>query len=129
MTARRTAAQIALPGISSEFGRVAVHPSDRPAALIDERKQIALGCVHVREVDGNEMRAGVDIGFGIKSEIRRASAAPTSAVEINQYRRIRPLGLPDIDAFNRGGPIGESFGLADGRGCDRLASLRASNDV
>src|SRR5262245_893212 len=129
MAARRTAAQIDLRGIAAEFGCVAVYPSDCPPALINEWKQIAFGRVHVREVDGNEMRAGIDIGFGIKSEIRRASAAPTSAMEINQYRRIRPLGFPDIDAFNRGGPIGESFGLADGRGCDRLASLRASNDV
>jgi hypothetical protein len=69
MTAGRTAAQIDLLGISAEFGRVAVHPSDRPPALIDEWKQIAVGRVHVREVDGNEMRAGIDIGFGIESEV------------------------------------------------------------
>src|SRR5262245_41341963 len=112
MTAGRTAAQIDLLGIAGEFGRVAVHPSDRPPALIDERKQITLGFVHVREVDGDEMRAGIDIGFGVESEIRRASAAPTPAMEIDQYRRIRPLGFPDIDAFDRGRSIGESFGLA-----------------
>src|SRR5262245_16018290 len=46
-------------------------------------------------------------------------------MEINQYRRIRPLGLPDIDAFDGGRSVGESFGLADGRGCDRVVGVAA----
>jgi hypothetical protein len=75
------------------------------------------------------MRTGIDVGLGIEREVRRASALPTPAVQIDQHRRIGLPGLPDIHALDRIRAIGEALGLADRRGRNSVVGIAAGQHV
>src|SRR5262245_41347492 len=112
MRARRMSDEIDPALIAAEARSILVGPGDRTAALIDHRKDIAIGLADIVEVDRSKMRAGLDEVLGHEGVLRRAPAAPGAAMQKDRNGRVRALRLEDFDFLDLGRTIGKPRRLA-----------------
>jgi hypothetical protein len=100
-------------GVAVETSGILVHPSDAAADLVGENHQVAADILDPGEVGNDIMRPGGKEHFGWTSEFLRASAAPSAAVDENEYRCRRACGAINIELLDRGRTVCNPLGLAD----------------
>src|SRR6185295_8170096 len=100
-------------GIGAEAGGVLVGKGDGAPALIDHRKEVAIGLAGIVEIHSGEMSTCLDEILGHEGVLCGTAAAPGAAVQENGDRSIRPLRFIDLDFLDLGCTICEPYGFAE----------------
>src|SRR6516165_8317361 len=96
-------------GIAAEAWGIAVDPGDGAAHLLDHRKQVSAGVVHIRKVENYVVGAGFYERFGQKRVIGTAIGPPRATVDENVHRRIRRFGAVDVELLDLARPISHAL--------------------
>src|SRR5882762_6498935 len=94
--------------VAAELFRIAIDPGDRAAYLLGHHGQVAAEVLHGREIQDDEVRAGVHKRLRGESVVPGEPTTPSPSVDKHVDRSVGTLRREHIESLDRRRTIGES---------------------